>query len=164
LENRPPTIGKAFLFPAPIAALGNRAEGLSCEVPWSSAFPFKSGLTGQTAQQLVDEYKRETGREAPSIVGMLHALFEVTVDVLKRTKSIGDPDSVRQAIAETDYASILAPVSWMPGRGPVKNVSKTPIVAGQWERTAPGQPLALVIKANAGWTNIPVSGQLNLLG
>ena len=157
------TIGKAFLFPAPIAALGSRAEGLTCEVAWSPAFPFKSGLTGQTGQQLVDEYKRETGREAPFVVGMFHALFEVTVDVLKRTKSIGDPDSVRQAIAETDYASILAPVSWKPGRGPVKNVSKTPIVAGQWERTAPDQPLSLVIKANPDWKNIPVSGQLKQL-
>jgi len=158
------TIGKAFLFPAPIAALGDRAEGLTCEVAWSPLFPFKSGLTGQTGQQLVEEYKGATGRNAPFVVGMLHALFEVAVDVLQRAKSIGDPDAVRQAIAETDYASILAPVSWKPGRGPVKNVSKTPIVAGQWERTAPGQPLALVIKANPDWKNIPVTGQLKLLG
>src|SRR6266851_9219181 len=78
------TIGKAFLFPAPVAALGDRADGLSCEVAWSPLFPFKSGLTGQTGQQLVDEYRKASGRDAPFVLGMFHALLEVAMDVLKR--------------------------------------------------------------------------------
>jgi branched-chain amino acid transport system substrate-binding protein len=157
------TIGKAFLFPAPVAALGDRADGLSCEVAWSPLFPFESGLTGQTGRQLVDEYRKASGRDAPFVLGMFHALFEVAVDVLKRAKAIGDPDAIRQAIAGTNYESILAPVDWRPGRGPVKNVSKTPIVAGQWQRPVAGEPLQLVIKATAGWNNIPKSGTLKLL-
>jgi branched-chain amino acid transport system substrate-binding protein len=155
------TIGKAFLFPAPVAALGDRAEGLSCEVAWSPLFPFKSGLTGQSGQQLVHDYKTSTGRPAPFVVGMFHALFEVALDVLKRATPVTDPKATQRAIAETNYASILAPVDWR--RGPVANVSKTPIVAGQWERAAPGEPLQMVIKANAGWSSIPKSGALKLL-
>jgi hypothetical protein len=42
-------------------------------------------------------------------------------------------------------------------------VSKTPIVAGQWERPAPGKPLQIAIKANAGWNAIPTEGELRLL-
>jgi branched-chain amino acid transport system substrate-binding protein len=155
------TIGKAFLFPAPVAALGDRAEGLSCELAWSPLFPFKSGLTGQSGRQLADEYRQATGREAPFVVGMFHALFEVAIDVLRRAKSVTDPKAVRDAIAETNYPSILAPVNWRTG--PVKNVSKTPIVAGQWERPAPGKPLQIAIKANAGWNAIPTEGKLRLL-
>lgn len=158
------TIGKAFLFPAPVAALGNRAEGLSCEIAWSPLFPFKSGLTGETGEQLVAGYRQSTKRDAPFTLGMFHALLEVSLDVLKRTKVSGDPNAIQAAIRETDYASILAPVNWKSGRNPVPNVSKTPIVAGQWERTAPGQPLQITIKANAGWNTIPTSGKIKLLG
>lgn len=157
------TVGKAFLFPAAVAALGDRAEGLSCEIPWSPVFPFKSGLTGQTCQQLYDAYTKAIGKQGGFVVGMLHALFEVAVDVLKRSKSVDDPKAILQAIVETSYHSIQGPVDWKSGRGPVKNVSKTPIVAGQWERKAQGQPLELVIKANAGWNEIPVSGKLKPL-
>ena len=158
------TIGKAFLFPSAVAALGDRAEGLSCEVPWSPAFPFKSGLTGQSGAQLVEEYTKATNRPAAFIVGMFHGLFEVAIDVLKRAKSLDDPKAIRDAIADTNYNSIQGPVNWKTGRNPMKNVSKTPIVAGQWERTAAGQPLGMVIKANAGWNDIQKSGSLKLLG
>jgi len=158
------TIGKAFLFPSAVAALGDRAEGLSCEVPWSPAFPFKSGLTGQSGAQLVEEYTKATKRPAAFIVGMFHGLFEVAIDVLKRAKSLDDPKAIRDAIADTNYNSIQGPVNWKTGRNPMKNVSKTPIVAGQWERTAAGQPLGMVIKANAGWNDIQKSGSLKLLG
>src|SRR5258708_39554961 len=44
------TVGKALLFPDSIAALGSRADRLSCEIWWSPSHPFKSGLTGQSAK------------------------------------------------------------------------------------------------------------------
>lgn len=157
------TIGKAFLFPSAVAALGDRAEGLSCEIPWSPAFPFKSGLTGQSGLELAQDYTQQTGRPAAFNVGMFHALFEVAVDVLKRSKSADDPRAIRDAIVRTNYNSIQGPVNWTAGKNPVKNVSKTPIVAGQWERAAPGQPLRMSIRANAGWSEIPTSGSLRLL-
>lgn len=157
------TIGKAFLFPSAVAALGDRAEGLSCEVPWSPLFPFKSGLTGQSGSDLADEYTKQTGRPSAFIVGMFHALLEVSIDALRRSKSIDDPRAIRDAIQQTNYNSIQGPVNWTSGRNPVKNVSKTPIVAGQWDRPAPGQPLSMAIKANAGWSDIPTAGKLRLI-
>ena len=157
------TIGKAFLFPSAVAALGDRAEGLSCEVPWSPVFPFKSGLTGQSGSELADDYTRQTGRPAAFTVGMFHALFEVAIDALRRSKSIDDPRAIRDAIQQTNYNSIQGPVNWTSGRNPVKNVSKTPIVAGQWDRPAPSQPMRMTIKANAGWPDIPTAGKLRLI-
>ena len=41
-----------------------------------------------------------------------------------------EPKSIVDAIVATDYQSIVGPVSWK--NGPVKNVSTTPLVGGQW--------------------------------
>ena len=49
---------KALLFPSAVEALGDRGAGMSTEVWWSHHHPFKSGLTGQTAQQFCDAYRR----------------------------------------------------------------------------------------------------------
>jgi hypothetical protein len=60
------------------------------------------------------------------------ALFEVAIDVLKRAKNLGEPASILEAIVATDYHSVVGPIKWS-GK-PVKNVSKTPPVAGQWRK------------------------------
>jgi branched-chain amino acid transport system substrate-binding protein len=46
------TIGKALLFPSVVNSLGPRGNGLSSEIWWTPNYPFKSGLTAQSAQQL----------------------------------------------------------------------------------------------------------------
>jgi len=56
----------------------------------------------------------------------------VAIDVLKRAKDLGDPASLLEAIVATDYHSIVGPIKWS-GK-PVKNVCKTPLVAGQWRK------------------------------
>jgi branched-chain amino acid transport system substrate-binding protein len=152
------TIGKALLFPSVVNSLGPRGNGLSSEIWWTPNYPFKSGLTGQSAQQLTDDYTSATKRPWSQPIGYQHALFEVAIDVLKRTKSI-DPKSILDAIVGTDYGSIFGPVRWT-GQ-PVKNVSKTPLVAGQWQRS--GDSFELVITANKPAPQIPVGGKLELL-
>ena len=52
------TIGKALLFPSVIESLGARGNGLTSEIWWTPNHPFKSGLTGQTCQQLTDAYTK----------------------------------------------------------------------------------------------------------
>ncbi len=152
------TIGKALLFPSVVASLGPRGDGLSTEVWWTPSYPFKSGLTGQSARQLTDAYVEATKRPWTQPIGYQHALFEITIDVLKRANSI-DPKSILAAIVATDYNSIVGPVKWT-GQ-PVKNVSKTPLVAGQWQRR--GGLFDLVITANQPAPQIPVGGKLELL-
>ena len=153
------TVGKALLFPASIAGLGNRADGLSCEIWWSPSHPFKSGLTGQSAKELCDAYEHSTGRPWTQPIGFQHALFEVAIDVLKRAKNLGDPASILEAIVATDYHSVVGPIKWS-GK-PVKNVSKTPLVAGQWRKRDNG--FELVICEDATAPNIKAQDKLMLL-
>jgi branched-chain amino acid transport system substrate-binding protein len=153
------TIGKALLFPDSVAALGGRADGLSCEIWWSPSHPFKSGLTGQGAKELCAAYEQSTGRPWTQPIGFQHALFEVAIDVLKRAKNLDEPASILEAIVTTDYQSVVGPIKWS-GK-PVKNVSKTPLVAGQWRKR--GNGFELVICEDATAPNIKAQDKLRLL-
>jgi branched-chain amino acid transport system substrate-binding protein len=55
--------------------------------------------------------------------------------------------------------TIVGPVNW--SKGPVKNVTKTPLVAGQWQKDAAGLDLKIV--ANASAPEIGLTGELALL-
>jgi branched-chain amino acid transport system substrate-binding protein len=153
------TIGKALLFPDSVAALGGRADGLSCEIWWSPSHPFTSGLTGQSAKELCDAYEHSTGRVWIQSIGFQHALFEVAIDVLRRTKNLDEPASILEAIVATDYDSVVGPIKWS-GK-PVKNVSKTPLVAGQWRKR--GNGFELIICEDTTAPNIKAQDKLRLL-
>jgi branched-chain amino acid transport system substrate-binding protein len=152
------TIGKALLFPSVVNSLGPRGNGLTSEIWWTPNYPFKSGLTGQSARQLTDAYTDATKRPWSQPIGYQHALFEVAIDVLKRAKSL-EPNAILDAVVATNYSSMVGPVRW--SGGPVKNVSKTPLVAGQWQRR--DTSFELVITANKPAPEIPVGGKLELL-
>ena len=125
---------KALLFPTAVEALGNRGTGTSTEVWWSHHHPFKSSLTGETAQQYCDAYEKASGKQWTQPLGFKHANLEVAIDVLKRAKKL-DAASIRDAIAQTDYHSIVGPITWKGGpTNPVPNVCTTPLVGGQWEK------------------------------
>ena len=153
------TIGKALLFPSVVEGLGQRGPGLSSEVWWSPDHPFASSLTGATARDLAMGYTAATGRPWTQPIGFKHALFEVVADVVARAEDPEDPAALIAAIAATRLDTIVGPVDW--STGPVANVTKTPLVAGQWQRDDDG--LTLRIVANAPAPQIPVTGDLMLL-
>ncbi len=124
------SVAKGLLFPTAVEALGKRGAGLTTEVWWSPSFPFASGLTGKNSAELCAAYEDVTKKQWTQPLGYLHALFEVALDVLKRTTNIDSPASIRDAILATKYNSIVGHIAW-DGK-PNKNVSKTPLVGGQW--------------------------------
>lgn len=155
------TVGKALLFPSSVEALGANGDGLSCEVWWSPNHPFKSSLTGQSAKALSEAYELGVKKQWTQPLGFAHALFEVAVDVLKRTKDLNSSASIRDAIAATQLNTIVGPVSWHGG--PVKNVAKTPLVGGQWRKGGKFK-YELVVVDNSIAKNIPVQDKLKLIG
>ena len=154
------TIGKALLFPSAIEALGDRGVGLTSEIWWSPNHPFTSSLTGISAGDLASGYSAATGRPWTQPIGFKHALFEVVADVVGRADDLDDADAISAAIKGTKINTIVGGVDW--SSGPVPNVSKTPLVSGQWQKAGDG--VELVITNNAHAPEIPVGGDLNLLG
>jgi branched-chain amino acid transport system substrate-binding protein len=147
---------KALLFPSAVEALGNRGTGTSTEVWWSQHHPFKSGLTGQSAQEFCEAYTAATGKQWTQPIGFKHANIEVAIDVLKRAKSL-KPEDIRDAIKATEYNSLVGPLTWKGGnpQNPVPNVCTTPLVGGQWK---PGKKFKydLNIVYNKTAPNIPL--------
>jgi len=154
------TIGKALLFPSVIEGLGERGIGLSSEVWWSPSHPFNSSLTGASAAELANGYTEATGRPWTQPIGFKHALFEVVADVVARSEDPEDYAANLAAIAATNMSTIVGDLNW--SNGPVKNVTKTPLVAGQWQKE--GQGIDLKIVSNGPAPQIPTTGELQLLG
>lgn len=154
------TLGKALLFPVGIEALGDLGLGLTTEVWWSPSHPFSSSLTKQSAKDLAATYEKSSNKQWTQPLGFAHALFEVAADALKRSKSVKAAD-LRDAIAATDLDTIVGHVKW-GGPGPFKNVSKTPLVLGQWVKGSKYK-VDLVIVNNETAKNIPTGGTLKLM-
>jgi branched-chain amino acid transport system substrate-binding protein len=154
------TLGKALLFPGAIEALGELGYGLSTEVWWSPSHPFTSSLTKQSARALAEAYEAGTKKQWTQPIGFAHALFEVAADALGRAKSLSASD-IRDAVAATSLATVVGPVKW-GGAGPMKNVSKTPLVLGQWVKGTKNK-VDLVIVNDQAAPNIPTGGSLKLI-
>jgi branched-chain amino acid transport system substrate-binding protein len=155
------TLGKALLFPSAIEALGDLGYGLTTEVWWSPSHPFASSLTKQSAKALAAAYESGTSKQWTQPIGFAHALFEVAANALSRAKSLKAGD-VRDAVAATSLATVVGPVKW-GGAGPMKNVSKTPLVLGQWVKGSGNRKVELVIVNNQAAPSIPTGGALALI-
>ncbi len=159
------SVAKGLLFPESVVALGDLGHNLTSEVWWSPAHPFTSSLTGETAAQLAAAFEASAKRQWTQPAGFIHAAFEVAIDAIKRAKDPSDRDDLAQAIAATALDTVVGRVEW--GRENVpefarKNVSKTPLVGGQWRKQADGS-FDLVIVENALAPEIALTGRLEAL-
>jgi branched-chain amino acid transport system substrate-binding protein len=151
------TVGKAALFPSTVQSISNNVgDGLTTEIWWTPSHPFKSSLTGQSAEDIAAAYTAATGKQWTQPIGFAHALFEVAFDAIKRAEDVSNADSLVAAIKATNLDTLVGKVSWEGG--PVPNVAKTPLVGGQWQ-SGGANPLDLVITSNTGQTTIPTGGE-----
>jgi len=157
------SIGKALLFPQTVESLGDAGHNLSTEVWWTPSHPFKSSLTGETAVQVADAFTKATGRPWTQPIGFAHALFELAIDVMKRSDDPGDGEAIAKAIGETKLDTLVGPIAWGNEKLPPfaqKNVAKTPLVGGQWRLKQGSKGYDLVIVENATAPNIPTGGKM----
>ena len=159
------SIGKAILFPSAVNAIGDAAQNLSSEVWWSNVHPFNSSITGQSAAEVCDGFEQATGSQWTQPLGFVHALFEILVDVLKREGDLRDSDAMAAAIAATDLQTIVGPIKWDGAGLPPfaqKNVTKTPLVGGQWRKSDDGL-FRLAIVDNQTYPDIPLTGDMEAI-
>ena len=162
---KPPvaTVGRALLFPLGLEAIGPIGYGLSTEIWWTPKHPFKSALTGETCQQLADDFEKRTGLQWTQ--PLLHyGVFEVAVDTLKRTTNVDDKEVIVAALSTTKMETIGGPIDFttpvdMNSLHPVKNVYRTPLVGGQWVKGTT-RPFDLVVTNNPMGPAIATQGKL----
>jgi branched-chain amino acid transport system substrate-binding protein len=159
------SVGKALLFPSAVEALGKHGNHLSSEVWWTPNHPFKSSLTGMSAKQIAAAYEKAVGKQWTQPIGFAHALFEVAVDVLKRSHGVGDSKAVVKSIGETKLDTIVGHIEWGSKALPPfaqKNIAKTPLVGGQWRLRDNGK-YDILITDNKTAPEIPVGGQMQAI-
>ncbi|MBU2601297.1 MAG: ABC transporter substrate-binding protein [Actinobacteria bacterium] len=153
------SVGKGLLFPSSMEALGDIGYGLTTEVWWTPNHPFTSSLTGESCGDLAAKYESKTGKQWTQ--PLLHyAVYEVAMDALSRTADIDDKASIVDAIKTTKMDTIAGPVDW--STGPVPNVSKTPLVGGQWVK-GEKYPYDLKIVSNVTAPEIALTGEVQPL-
>lgn len=124
------TVAAALLFPSGIESMGPLGEGMSTEVWWTPAFPFKSSLTGQTSADIAAAWEKETNKQWTQPLGYAHALWEVVLDTLKRSEDPRDRTANRDALKAVNLDTLVGKIKF--GDGPHANIRKTPIFGGQW--------------------------------
>ena len=124
------TVAAALLFASGVEAMGSLGEGMSSEVWWTPAFPFKSTLTGQVSRDLADQWEAEKKKQWTQPLGYSHAILEVAIDVLKRSKNPLDRAANLEAVVATNMQTLIGPVNF--AKGPHQNVATSPIFGGQW--------------------------------
>ena len=154
------TIARALLFPSGAAILGRNADGMSTEIWWTPAYPFRSSLTGQTARQFADAYQAATKRDWTQPLGVIHALFEAGIQALKASGDPKDPTKLVNAIRTMRHDTIIGRLDFTASG--IKNVSKIRVVGGQWRLNATGKP-ELFITHNKTAPEIPVQRPFELL-
>lgn len=152
------TMAKALLFPSAVESYP-QGEGLSSEIWWTNRSPFASSISGQSAAELAGEFETSTGGQWTQPLGFSHALFEVAVDAATRAGST-DVDALIAALAATNLDTVVGNVDFAVG--PVPQVTKTPLVAGQWV-VGEKYPLELAVNVNSQLPELPVDGEIQLI-
>lgn len=156
------TIAAAFLFPSGIEALGDRGDGMTTEIWWTPSMPFKSSLTGESAQQIAAKWESDTGKQWTQPLGYFHAEFEVALEALKQSGDPKDRKAVRHAIQNMNLDTLVGPVNFKDSK--IKSVAVTEMAMGQWRRQREGKfTYDLVITANPTAPHIPVQEKTKLL-
>jgi branched-chain amino acid transport system substrate-binding protein len=148
------TIAKAMLFPSAAQALGSLAENVSTEYWWGPTHPYKSSLTHESCAALASKYESVTNQQWTQPIGFVHALFEVAIATLKKSGAVGNSAAFVKALSSLKLNTIVGPLNWTAG--PVPNVTKTPLVGGQWRSSSSAKSgYDLLITTNVGHPNIP---------
>ena len=156
------TIAAGLLFPSSANNLGARGDGMSTEVWWTPAFPFKSSITGQSGAEIADAYTKATGNQWTQPLGYDHALLEVGIAALKGAANPKDHKAVRDAIAGLALDTVVGKVDFK--NSPLKNIGLTHIAGGQWQKVEGGKfPFDLKVVSNATNPSVPTNGTLQPL-
>jgi branched-chain amino acid transport system substrate-binding protein len=158
------TIAIGTLFPQAIEAIGEIGAGLTTEVWWTPAWPYKSSLTGETCQQFADEYEKRSSSQWTQ--PLLHyVVFEMAADCLKRAKDPMSKDAINEAIKTMKLDTIAGPVDFTAPVAdntarPVFNCYTSPCLGGQWVKGTGKWPFDLKVVFNGTFPAVPVDAKI----
>lgn len=140
------TMGKCCLLPGDVAALGDNVQGIMSEVWWAPNYPYTSGLTGVTCQELGDAYKKDNGGVMPQPAGYAYAGLELAVEAFQKAGTT-DKAKVMEALRAMDTETIVGPIKYSDEMNGLQ-FGHTVLAGGQWQKNAEGVWELVVIDAS----------------
>jgi branched-chain amino acid transport system substrate-binding protein len=153
-------VAKTGLFPSGVESLGNLGYNLGSACYWHRNFPYKSPLTGLDGPGLCDGYEAATGKQWQQQLGASLSLVDGGIATLKTSTDPKDKAATAKAMSALQVEVMTGPIDFT--KGPVPNVSPTPIVGTQWIKAPKGSKYKLdyVITENTNDKNVPVGAKL----
>lgn len=139
------TMGKCCLLPGDVAALGDMVEGIMSEVWWAPNYPYKSGLTGVSCEELGAAYLEDNGGVMPQPAGYAYAALELAVNAFAEAGTT-DKEAVMEALKATDTETIVGPIKYDKEMNGLA-YGETVIAGGQWQKDDDGNWNLVVIDA-----------------
>jgi branched-chain amino acid transport system substrate-binding protein len=127
------TVAKVLLFPPDAYALGSLAYNIATDAWWVPSLPWKSSFTGETCQQMANEFETATNGQWNSNISN-YSLFEAAHAALTSASDPHDKAEVATAIHNVNLPEAVAgPLNFASG-GPAPGVAITPPVGVQWQK------------------------------
>jgi branched-chain amino acid transport system substrate-binding protein len=125
------TVAKVLLFPPDAYALGPLAYNVATDAWWAPTLPWKSSFTGETCQQMANEFEASHGQWNSNISN--YSLFEVAHAALTTVSDPHDKAEVADAIHKVNIQALAGPLNFASGK-PAPGVAITPPVGVQWQK------------------------------
>jgi branched-chain amino acid transport system substrate-binding protein len=125
------TVAKVLLFPPDAYALGPLAYNVATDAWWAPTLPWKSSFTGETCQQMANEFEVSHGQWNSNISN--YSLFEVAHAALTKVSDPHDKAEVADAIHKVNIQALAGPLNFTSGK-PAPGVAITPPVGVQWQK------------------------------
>ena len=125
------TVAKVLLFPPDAYALGPLAYNVATDAWWAPTLPWKSSFTGETCQQMANEFEASHGQWNSNISN--YSLFEVAHAALTMVSDPHDKAEVADAIHKVNIQALAGPLNFTSGK-PAPGVAITPPVGVQWQK------------------------------
>ena len=129
------TVAKVLLFPPDAYALGPLAYNVATDAWWAPSLPWKSSFTGETCQQLANEFESATNGQWNSNISN-YSLFEAAHAALTMASDPHDKAEVAAAIHQVNLPEAVAGPLNFTSSSPAPGVAITPPVGIQWQKGA----------------------------
>jgi branched-chain amino acid transport system substrate-binding protein len=126
------TVAKVLLFPPDAYALGNLAYNIATDTWWVPTLPWTSSFTGETCQQMANEFETTTGGQWNANISN-YSLFEAAHTALTSVSDPHDKAEVADAIHKVNIHALAGPLNFASG-GPAPGVAITPPAGVQWQK------------------------------
>jgi branched-chain amino acid transport system substrate-binding protein len=152
------TVAKVLLFPSDAYALGSLVDNVATDTWWAPSMPWTSSFTGETCQQLGNEYTAAGNGQFNANISN-YSLFEIAHAAFTAVNDPHDKTEVAAALHKVNVNGVAGPLDFTSSSAPAPGVAITPPVGVQWQKGTT-YPLEMKVVDNTLLPQVKITGDL----